>query len=80
MLRFSVTVLTAVCLVLVPASCRHVPQTRPQTPPEALSANSSTPCSMQVERVCSAIEMTDNYSMRLNVDQFHISGKITGKT
>lgn len=70
-LSITIIIMAAVCMS--PAVCIPVAPTE-----TAETAKNSTPCSIEVERICSAIDATDNYSMGLGVDKFHHTGEIKG--
>lgn len=58
---------------VIPANCRHIPE----TPPEIARRN-ATPCSIEMDQICSTIDVSNLYSMRFTVDSFHHSGEIKG--
>lgn len=64
-----VTLLPALMMV----ECRQIPADTPHDFP-----TNSTPCSIDVERVCSSFDESVNYSMQLDVNNFHDSGEIKG--
>lgn len=58
---------------MISVECRQLPEDDPQETPR-----NSTPCSIDPNRICSSIEVSENYSMQLDTRHFHDSGEIGG--
>lgn len=63
------------CALVISVECMHLPA---DTPYGEIPRN-STPCSIDPNGVCSAIDVSENYSMQLDTSHFHDSGEIRGK-
>ena len=58
-------------------SCKHLPQT---TSGAETDIDTTSPCSIKMEHICSSIEEAENYSLEFNTDNFlQRSGEIQGK-
>ena len=64
-------IIVSATLAVLPADCRQLPASQREV------ARNSTPCNIEVDTLCPAIQDSDLYSIQLEADS---SGDITGSS